>query len=73
MIKKYLNLADKYQKLLPQGVYSIGRAGTYKYSTIEQTIVQSFDVAKKITGKSVENMEDEFYKIGDLSLIKNRK
>ncbi len=73
MIKKYLDLAKKYNQALPEGIYSIGRAGTYKYSTIEQTIVQAFEVCKKITGKSEDDMDNEFYKIGDLSMIKSRK
>ncbi len=42
MVKKHLEKAVKYLGSLPEGVFSIGRAGTYKYSTIEQTIVQSF-------------------------------
>ena len=73
MIKKYLDIKEKYLSMLPQDVYSIGRQGTYMYSTIEQTIVQAFDAFNKITGKTVDNMEQEFYKIGDVNEIKERK
>lgn len=73
MIKKYLNLANRYLDSLPNDVHSIGRAGTYKYSTIEQTVSQAFDLYRKITGKSIDGIDQEFYKIGDLSLIKSRK
>lgn len=73
MIKEYLDKATEYKKNLPEGVYSIGRAGTYRYSTIEQTIVQSFEAVKKITGKSDNDMEQEFYNIGDMSILKKRK
>lgn len=73
MIKKHLDTARNYLNDLPDDVYSIGRLGTYKYSTIEQTISQCFAVYKKITGKSVDGMEGEFYNLGDLDLIKSRK
>ncbi len=73
MIKKYLDLRDQYQAMLPQNVYSIGRQGSYLYSTIEQTIVQAFGVFKQITGKTVDNIDGEFYQIGDIQQIKNRK
>lgn len=67
-------IVDKYLSLLPENVYSIGRLGTYKYSTIEQTIVQAFDAFKKVTGKSLDGMENEFFGIGDTSLLsKSRK
>ncbi len=73
MITQYINLAKKYLSSLPQDVFSIGRAGTYKYSTIEQTIAQCFELFNMITGKSIDNIENEFYNIGDISLIKARK
>lgn len=73
MIKKYLDRAQSYIDSLPEDVYSIGRLGTYKYSTIEQTISQSFDAYTQITGKSIDGIEDEFYKIGDVKEIKSRK
>ncbi len=73
MIKKYIDLAKQYNEFLPDGIYSIGRTGSYKYSTIEQTIAQSFEVFKKITGKNIDNLDEEFYNIGDVSLVKNRK
>jgi len=73
MIKKHIDKANDYLNSLPDSVYSIGRLGTYKYSTIEQTISQCFGAFKKITGKSFDGLEDEFYNIGDMSLLKNRK
>lgn len=73
MVKRHLDLAKQYLDSLPPNVYSIGRAGTYRYSTIEQTISQAFSLFEKVTGKSEEAMGDEFYSIGDVSLIKERK
>lgn len=73
MIKKYINRAQQYIDSLPEEVYSIGRLGTYKYSTIEQTISQCFEAYRKITGKSIDGLENEFYKIGDIKEIKSRK
>lgn len=73
MKKKYLNIASEYLNELTEDVYSIGRLGTYLYSTIEQTLAQCFSVYKKITGKSHENMEKEFYNIGDVGIIISRK
>jgi len=73
MIKRHLDKAKQYLEALPPNVYSIGRAGTYKYSTIEQTIAQAFFVSEKITGKSSEAMGEEFYNVGDISLIRERK
>jgi UDP-galactopyranose mutase len=67
-------LADQYLKSLPANVLSIGRLGTYKYSTIEQTIVQAFQAAAKLLGKpSPEGCEGEWKGIGDVSLMKDRK
>ena len=68
------NLATvgKYLGSLPPDVYSIGRLGTYKYSTIEQTICQAFEVVSKITGKQ-NTMAEQFYGIGDTALMKDRK
>ena len=62
----------EYLALLPSNVHSIGRLGTYKYSTIEQTIIQAFACAAKITGKPNE-MEGEWRGIGDVSMMKGRK
>jgi UDP-galactopyranose mutase len=73
LTKKNMAVVEQYMKQLPSNVYSIGRLGTYKYSTIEQTIVQAFDAFAKITGKSIDGMESEFYGIGDTSLMKDRK
>jgi len=73
MIKEHINKAEEYINSLPNDVYSIGRLGTYKYSTIEQTISQCFEAFKKITGKSIDGLENEFYKIGDVKEIKSRR
>ncbi len=64
----------EYLALLPENVHSIGRLGTYRYSTIEQTITQAFAVVAKITGKpSAEGCEGEWRGIGDVSMMKDRK
>mgnify|MGYP001575543365 FL=1 len=70
--KKNVAIAERYLEGLPEHVYSIGRLGTYKYSTIEQTIVQAFECVSQITGKKNE-MEGQFFGIGDTSMMKNRK
>lgn len=63
-----------YLERLPENVHSIGRLGTYKYSTIEQTITQAFAVVTKILNKpSAEGCEGEWRGIGDVSLMKDRK
>ena len=72
LTKANMALTDKYLKSLQENVHSIGRLGTYKYSTIEQTIVQAFECYSKITGKQ-NPMEGEFFGIGDTSLMKDRK
>lgn len=69
-------LVKKYQaELEGTGVFSIGRLGTYKYSTIEQTIVQAFQCVAKILGApSPEGCEGEWKGIGDVSMMrKDRK
>jgi UDP-galactopyranose mutase len=67
-------LAKKYLESLPPKVHSIGRLGTYKYSTIEQTIVQAFQCAAKLLGKvSDEGCEGEWKGIGDVAMMKDRK
>lgn len=65
----------EYLAMLPPNVHSIGRLGTYKYSTIENTIVQAFACVAKILGKpSPEECEGEFFAIGDKSMLpKDRK
>ena len=73
MINKYLDRAKQYMESLPEGVYTTGRLGTYRYSTIEQTIAQVFDIFTKITGKSINGMEKEFYQIGDKKIVKDRQ
>jgi len=71
LTKANMALTARYLGGLPENVHSIGRLGTYKYSTIEQTIVQAFECYAKITGK--ENpMEGEFFGIGDTSMMKGR-
>lgn len=67
-------LARSYVESLPGNVHSIGRLGTFKYSTIEQTIVQAFQCAARILGtRSPEGCEDEWRGIGDVSMMKERK
>jgi UDP-galactopyranose mutase len=73
MINKYLNIAKKYIGNLPENVFSIGRAGTYMYTTIEQTISQCFSLYSNITSDSIEGIENEFYHLGDTSLMSSRK
>lgn len=73
MIRKDSDMAKEYLNSLPNNVFSIGRLGTYKYSTIEQTISQCFSVFKKITGRSIDGMENEFYNLGDVNLMISRK
>ena len=71
--KANVALAKRYMDSLPENVYSIGRLGTYRYSTVEQTISQAFACASKITGKP-NPMEGQFFAIGDKSLLpKDRK
>jgi UDP-galactopyranose mutase len=72
LAKKNIRIVEKYSKIIPKNVFSIGRLGTYKYSTIEQTIVQAFNCVSKITGKNY-GMQDQFFGIGDTSMMKNRK
>ncbi len=73
MINKYLDRAKQYVESLPEDIYTTGRLGTYRYSTIEQTIAQVFDVFVSITGKSIDGMEKEFFQIGDKNIVKDRQ
>jgi len=73
LTQQNMGVVDQYLEALPPNVLSIGRLGTYKYSTIEQTIVQAFAAFKRITGRSVDGMENEFFGIGDTSMMKDRK
>lgn len=74
LTKANIAKAEAYAKLLPANVLSIGRLGTYKYTTIEQTVVQAFQAAAKILGRPIaEGIEDEWRGIGDVSMMKNRK
>jgi UDP-galactopyranose mutase len=72
LTKANMALTAQYLESLPENTHSIGRLGTYKYSTIEQTIVQAFECYAKITGKP-NPMDGEFFGIGDTSLMKDRK
>lgn len=73
LTKANMEKVDQYLKLLPPDVHSIGRLGTYKYSTIEQTIVQAFELAAKLTGKPNE-IQGEWRSIGDTTMLaKDRK
>ncbi len=74
LTKRNMALVNGYLESLPANVLSIGRLGTYKYSTIEQTIVQAFQAAAKLLGKpSPEGCEGEWKGIGDTSMMKDRK
>ena len=75
LTKANMAKVEQYQAMLPANVHSIGRLGTYKYSTIEQTIVQAFQCAAKLTGKpSPEAIEGQWRGIGDISMMsKDRK
>ena len=75
LTKANMALVERYLALLPENVLSIGRLGTYKYSTIEQTIVQAFQAAAKLTGQaSAEGIEGQWRGIGDTSMMaKDRK
>jgi UDP-galactopyranose mutase len=72
LTKANMATVGRYLDSLPANVYSIGRLGTYKYSTIEQTICQAFEVVSKITGKQ-NQMAGQFFGIGDTALMKDRK
>lgn len=72
LTKANMALTNRYLGSLPENAHSIGRLGTYKYSTIEQTIVQAFECYAKITGKP-NPMDGQFFGIGDTSLMKDRK
>jgi len=72
LTKANVALTAKYLESLPANVYSIGRLGTYKYTTIENTIAQAGACAAKITGKP-NDLADEFFAIGDKQLIGDRK
>ena len=63
----------EYLGMLPKNVYSIGRLGTGRYSTIEQAIAMAFACAATITGKP-NRMEGQDFAIGDKSMLPaNRK
>lgn len=73
MIREYLDKAQNYVGSLPEDVFSVGRLGTYKYTSIEQTLAQCFSLFRRITGKVIDGIENEFYHIGDTGLIGTRK
>ena len=72
LTKANMALTQRYLDSLPPNIHSIGRLGTYKYSTIEQTIVQAFECVAKITGQPNE-IQGEWRGIGDTSMMKDRK
>ena len=43
MIKKEVNLAEKYLNALPEKVISVGRMGTYRYVDIDDIIMQGLE------------------------------
>lgn len=48
-MRKWQKVADSYLNLLPEGVFSIGRAGSYRYEVdIDDCIEQSMDIAAKL-------------------------
>lgn len=48
-LKKFYKLADKYFELMPDNVFSIGRAGSYRYQVdIDDCIEQAKDLLSKI-------------------------
>jgi UDP-galactopyranose mutase len=52
-IKKYQVLADKYFDMMPEGVYSVGRAGVYRYGIdFDRCIDHGMIVAKSLKSKS---------------------
>ena len=48
MIKSEVDKARKYIDALPEGVYSTGRMGVYRYIDIDDVILQSIELVKKI-------------------------
>lgn len=66
-IKKYQRLAQKYYNLMPDGVFSIGRAGSYKYLVdIDDCIEQSMDITNMIVtgsreGKAIHPVRQSLY------------
>jgi UDP-galactopyranose mutase len=68
LTKANMATVAQYQAALPPNVHSIGRLGTYKYTTIEQTIVQAFECVAQITGQPNE-IEGEWRGIGDTSMM----
>ena len=43
MIKKEVELAEKYVNALPKDVLSVGRMGTYRYVDIDDIIMQGLE------------------------------
>ena len=48
MIKKEVELAEKYISSLPQDVMSVGRMGTYRYVDIDDIIMQGLEFSKSL-------------------------
>ena len=47
-IESEQNRAAKYMENLPNGIYTIGRLGTYKYLTINQCIASACKLAEQL-------------------------
>jgi UDP-galactopyranose mutase len=48
-MRKWQTVADKYLKNLPEGVFSIGRAGSYRYEVdIDDCIEQAMTIASNL-------------------------
>jgi UDP-galactopyranose mutase len=48
-MRKWQSVADSYLRNLPEGVFSIGRAGSYRYEVdIDDCIAQSMEVAERL-------------------------
>ena len=51
-IRSEMEKAEKYYKLMPEGVFSVGRAGSYRYLVdIDDCIEQAFELKKIISNK----------------------
>ena len=48
MIKKEVELAEKYLKALPDKILSVGRMGTYRYVDIDDIIMQALEFKKTV-------------------------
>lgn len=48
MIPEQRERAERYQKSLPDHIYSIGRLGTYQYLAIDECVQQAWDLAREL-------------------------